>query len=354
MKLLYINKIETCAGWGFETFLNQSLLENGVKTICIDYEKNAYSLANKLLEIEENFDAVLLEKGCGYLIPIEILRAIKRPKFFLFTELVARNPKEKYLLNSGIFEHIFFRSLPCMDGVLAKGWLAQDRMSLFLSAIDPTFHQPLEGITKDIDILFIGTLLPRRQKIITALSDDFCVTTHSAFGEEMVSLINRAKIILNIHGEDFLDTETRVYETLACRGFLLTECLSSESPFQDGVHLVEANNMTELKEKIAYYLENTNSTEAIARSGYEEVVNFHTFKERVTQIKQTIEPWLSTHSPTDDPFERMELARCAKWELVYKARDKTLMRTRRYLSIVKQSIIKKKPTNLSEIGRLIQ
>ncbi len=340
MKLLFINKIETCAGWGFETFLNRSLLENGVETICIDYEKNAYSLANKLLEIDENFDAVLLEKGCGYLIPIEILNAIKRPKFFLFTELVARNPQECYLLKSEVFEHIFFRSLPCMDGIVAKGWRDRDRMSLFLSAIDPTFYRSIEGVAKDIDVLFVGTLLPRRQKIVTELANSCSVTTCAAFGQDMVDLINRAKIILNIHGEDFLDTETRVYETLACKGFLLTERLSSENPFQDGIHLVEAKDIADLKDKIAYYLDDDSSRETIAEAGYLEVIHQHTFKERVNQIKQTIEPYLSMPNLTSDPFARAELERCAKWELFDKTRDRTIILTRRYLSLVKQTIIR--------------
>jgi Glycosyl transferases group 1 len=341
MKILYINQIETCAGWGLETFINQYLLASGATTICVDYEKNAYSLANELLKIDEDFDMVLLERGCRYLIPIEILRAIKRPKIFLLTELVARNPKEHYLLNSGIFEHILFRSLPCMDEALAKSWLEKQQMSLFLSAIDPNFHRYIENTLKDIDILFVGNLLPRRQEIINQLSQSFVVTTCAVFGQDMVKLINRAKIVLNIHGTDLLDTETRVYETLACKGFLLTECLSCESPFQDGVHLVEAKNISDLKEKIAYYLSNDLAREHIAEVGYQEVIHRHTFQERVKQLIQTIEPYLSAGRSTGDPFARAALERCAKWEVFYEARDETTAMIRRYLSLVKQVILKR-------------
>ncbi|WP_310415805.1 glycosyltransferase [Chamaesiphon sp. OTE_8_metabat_110] len=340
MKILYINQIETCAGWGLETFINQYLLEFGATTICVDYEKNAYSLAHELLKINENFDVVLLERGCRYLIPIEILKAIKRPKIFLLTELVARNPNEHYLLNSGIFEHILFRSLPCMDEALAKGWLARHQLSLFLSAIDPSFHRYIENTPKDIDILFVGNLLPRRQEIIDELNKSFVVTIYTVFGQDMVKLINRAKIILNIHGTDLLDTETRVYETLACKGFLLTESLSRESPFQNGIHLVEAKNISDLKEKIAYYLDNDFDRESIAESGYQEVIHQHTFQQRAKQLIQTIEPYLSTHSLTEDTFARAALERCASWEVFYKARDETTRITKQYLSIVKQAILR--------------
>ena len=340
MKLLYINQIETNTGWGLEYFINQSLLEHEIETICVDYEKNSYSVANELLKINENFDAVLLERGCRYLIPLEILKAIKRPKFFLLTELVARNPKDHCLLNSGMFEHIFFRSIPCMDRVSEEDWLEPHQMSLFLSAIDPKFHQPIEGTIKDIDILFIGTLLPRRQKIISELANQFSITICSAFGQEMVELINRAKIVLNIHGEEFLDTETRVYETLACKGFLLTESLSAENPFQDGIHLVEATDITDLKEKIAYYLNDDLSRETIATKGYQEAIDRHTFQERAKQIIQTIEPYLPTSAPTTDPFDRRKLQLLRHWESYLKVRDTTLFQIRRYLSYVKQYLIK--------------
>jgi hypothetical protein len=341
MKLLYINQIETNAGWGLETFINKSLIANGIETICVDYQKNAYALANELLKIESDFDAVLLERGCGCLIPIEILNSIDRPKIFLFTELVARNVNQHYLLNTGIFDYIFFRSIPCMDLVVKQDWIDRSRIGLFLSAIEPDFHQPIEGTIKDIDILFIGTLLPRRQKIIDELARNFTITTRSAFGREMVELINRAKIVLNIHGEDFLDTETRVYETLACRGFLLTEKLSPENPFQDGIHLVEAQDIADLTAKIAYYLNNDLLRERIAEAGYQEVIDRHTFARRAKQIEQAIESYLSTEKIATDPLMRAKLQRCAQWEVFYQVRDETWLLTRKYLSVVKQTILKK-------------
>lgn len=341
MKLLYINKIETNAGWGLETFINQALRDHEIETICIDYQKNAYALSRSLLNITDKFDAVLLERGCGYLIPLDILKAIKRPKILLFTELVSRNVNQHYLLKSGIFEHVFFRSLPCMEWVENKGWLSQHQMSLFLSAIDPFFHRPIENTLKDIDILFIGTLLPRRQKILSELANNFSVTIFSAFGQDMVSLINRAKVVLNIHGEDFLDTETRVYETLACKGFLLTESLSCENPFKNGIHLVEAMNIKDLKEKIAYYLDNHRSREAIAESGFQEVIRHHTFNDRGNQIKQVLEPLIFPSTLANATLDRKYLKLISRWENYLNARDKIKFQTRLYLSSIKQSINRK-------------
>ena len=33
------------------------------------------------------------------------------------------------------------------------------------------------------------------------------------YGADMVQLVNRAKIVLNIHSEEYLDTETRLFES---------------------------------------------------------------------------------------------------------------------------------------------
>ncbi|WP_190316112.1 glycosyltransferase [Pseudanabaena sp. UWO310] len=341
MKILYINKIETNAGWGFETFLHESLIKINIETICLDYQKNAYALSKALLEIDENFDAVLLERGCGYLIPLSVLKSIQRPKFLLFTELVSRNVNQHYLLKSGIFEHVFFRSLPCMQWVADRGWLAHSQMSLFQSAIDPEFHRTILDIKKDINILFVGTLLPRRKKIIDDLQKEFAIVTSNAFGVDMVNIINRAKIILNIHGENFLDTETRVYETLACQGFLLTEKLSSESPFINNLHLVEAEDLDDLKNHIRYYLKHSLERDRIARLGYEEVIAFHTFGHRAEQIRQVIERCNIPLFDSKDPLKRSTLQYVRHYELYGKIRDITLETLWKYLSIIKRILFYK-------------
>jgi Glycosyl transferases group 1 len=339
MKLLYINKIDTNRDWGLENFIDRSLRKIEIETICIDYQVNAYSLANKLLSISENFDAVLLQRGCGYLIPLEIFQAIDRPKFFIFTELTPRNINQHYLLKSPLFEHIFLRSLPCIELAIANGWRTPERVSLFLSAIDPSFHEPLAGIEKDIDVLFVGTLLPRRAQIISALATSHSIVTSNLFGRDMVKLISRAKIILNIHGEDFLDTETRVYETLACRGFLLTETLSSENPFRSGTDLVEAADIQDLSAKITYYLNNPIEREAIANNGYLAVIQHHSFDERANQIDRVIRDYIPPQTPSTDPFDRVKLQRCLKQESYLQASDAFLSQSRRLLSSLKQKAI---------------
>jgi len=303
MRLLYLNKIYSNAGWGTETFLNDALQELGVETICVDYEANKFELADYLMGLDQDFDALLLQRGRGYLIPTSILRAIRRPRFFLFNDLVSRNWLQHYLLRGRLFDHIFLHSLACIKEVMDKGWLRPDQVSLTRSAIRPNFHHPIPNLDKDIDILFIGSITPRRQEILTQLRQEFNVTVRSAFGMEMVELINRAKIILNIHAEAPLDTEIRVYEVLACRGFLITEKLSEESPFIHKTHLIESSSLMEMKQNIRYYLDRPELRDSIAEDGYHQVVCHHTVNAQARQVVATIENYLPATRSEIPPFD---------------------------------------------------
>lgn len=307
MRILYINKIHTNAGWGSENFLNAALQEQGIETLCVDYEQNKFNLAQTLLELQQDFDAVLLHRGRGYLLPASLLRAIHRPRFFLFTELVERNWLQHYLLRDELFDHVFLRSLSNIRQVTEKGWLQPEQVSLMLSAIRPEFHRPMPEISKDIDLLFVGSLTPRRQAILVELQKEFNVMVQQAFGEEMVRLINRAKILLNLHAEEPLDTEIRVYEVLACKGFLLTEKLSEESPFHSGQHLVESTTLDELKDNIHTYLAHAELREAMAEAGYQYVIQHHTFAEQAKQVIATITPHLAALPHQSGPFDLAQL-----------------------------------------------
>ena len=68
------------------------------------------------------------------------------------------------MLNSGLFEHVFVHTLACKRSIIEKGWLTEDKVTVLLNGFDPMSHYPIEGIKKDIDVLFIGNMLGRRRK----------------------------------------------------------------------------------------------------------------------------------------------------------------------------------------------
>ena len=322
MRLLFISKIETNAGWGFETFLNAALQKEGIETVCLDFQKHRYHLAQSLLEMQEDFDGVLVQRGRGYSIPSQVLQAIRRPRFFVFTELLSRHPDQYYMLRDNLFDHVFLRSQDCIEFVQTKGWLPQERVGLFLSAIDPAMCAPLSGVEKDIDVLFVGSMTRRRERILAELQKEMPVTVASAFGQEMMGLVNRAKIVLNLHAEDFLDTETRVYEVLACGGFLITEKLSRESPFLPDVHLAEVAGFASLRDKIVDSLAHPEQRQRMAEAGRAEVIAHHTIEQRARQLHEAFSRYITgTPHESTDPFDRAMLQRAVGVERLRQVRD---------------------------------
>jgi hypothetical protein len=335
MRILYINKIVTNAGWGFETLLNTELQRLGIETICLDYHQHRYRITRALLDLQEDFDALLLERGTGYLIPAAALRAIQRPRIFLFTELVARNPAQHYLLRDRLFDHVFLRSHACIEQVIAQGWLQPSQVELFLSAIEPSLHRVLPNQPRDIDVLFIGTITPRRQAILAQLQDALPLTVAGAYGQDMVTLMNRAKVILNIHGEEHLDTETRIYEALACGGFVITERLSIESPFTSGQHLIEVNSLEEMVGQTRHYLHDLEARTAIAQAGRTLVCADHTVAARARQLEAILRRFAPQRRPTITTMNRPLLSR-AQWN--EQRRQLWEQQTRPWLGRIKRAL----------------
>lgn len=282
MKIFYINVIEQHAGWGAEFFVNQGFLKNGHETITLDYRKYRYNLAKRFIALETDFDLLFLQRGEEF--PKELLTAVNRPRFFWASELVSRNRDQDRLLSSCLFDHIFVHSKGCKDCVVGRGWIPENRVSVLLNGFDETVHYKMPTMEKDIDVLFVGNVLPRRRKWLDHLKKRHTIVEASAYGAELTALFNRAKIVLNIHAEEYPDTETRVFEALGCGAFLLSEKLSEDSPFSAGVHLAEIDDLTQMEEEIGYYLSNGDERERIAACGHEEALAKQTYSKRAEEI----------------------------------------------------------------------
>ncbi|MFH1744258.1 MAG: glycosyltransferase, partial [bacterium] len=108
---------------------------------------------------------------------------------------------------------------------------------------------------------------------------------------ETPHVYHRATINLNIVHSSLLDTVAfRVFDVLACGGFLLTEYRPIfEELFEPGVHLDIFRDSQELVEKIEYYLAHDEIRQRIAQAGREKVLAEHTFASRLTQIIKWLE-----------------------------------------------------------------
>ena len=281
MKILYCNVIKQNTGWGAEYYFNRGLIKNGQHTINIDYRANRFKLTNRFLDVKEEIDVFFLQRGEGF--PLELIRSVDRPRFYWASELVSRSRDQDVLLSSKLFNHIFVRTKECKQSIVNYRWQSKENVSILLSGFDETIHKKL-NIKKDIDILWIGNVLSRRRLWLDYLEKYYHVVEIKAYGTEMVKYLNRAKIILNIHAENYLDTETRVFEVIGSGAFLLSEKLSPENPFIPGEHYIEVQNKEEMAKKISYYLKNKKERVAISTNGHEEALEKHTYTKRASDV----------------------------------------------------------------------
>lgn len=108
--------------------------------------------------------------------------------------------------------------------------------------------------------------------------------------EEMPFVFRNSRINLNISLRSIqTGLPQRIWDVLACRGFLLTNAQDEICDyFTLGVHLETYTSRGELKEKIRYYLDHDDEREQIAQNGFDEVMNKHTVLMRVMAMVKTI------------------------------------------------------------------
>ncbi|MBI3601114.1 MAG: glycosyltransferase family 1 protein [Nitrospinae bacterium] len=307
IKIFYLGVHEGHAGWGSEWFVNNAFNTLGHKTYCVDYRKNRHKLYKYFLNAPQN-DVFLLQRGEYF--PIPLIKSIGVPRFFWASELVSRCRDQDRLLKHNLFDHIFLHSNKCREAVVSWGWVDPKRCSVLLNGFDESLFRPIPNIQKDIDILFIGTITTRRKEILNRLKSQFNVLIASAFGEEMVRLFNRAKIVLNIHAEDVLDTETRVFEVLGCGAFLLTERLSPENPFSRN-ELVEFDTTEELCNKLQYFLNHDDDRNKIAGHGYAAAFSGHTYIHRAQEIIRIMSAYVGSMDKESDKTIKRNWQFCA-------------------------------------------
>lgn len=113
-----------------------------------------------------------------------------------------------------------------------------NRVIHFPIAYHPTLRCLNQDVSKDIDVIFCGSLRPRRLKIIEALRAQGLrvETPQGIYGDARNALIARSKIQLNIHQEDDLPIleELRLTFLLANRCFVISEH-SDHDPYAGGV-----------------------------------------------------------------------------------------------------------------------
>jgi len=199
--------------------------------------------------------------------------------------------------------------------VLAQAGISHTHWLPFAS--DPEIHKA-EELTPEqkklwgSDLAFVGSFYPHRALVLEKVSDFNLkiwgpgwnrlspgsplkgrVKDMKLEPEEWRKIYSSVKVNIVIHFQDgqtlSFQAAPKVYETMACQGFLLVDNQKDVmSLFEDGKHLVVYKDVQDLREKITYYLQHQEERERIARQGHEEVIEKHTYLYRLRQMFSVI------------------------------------------------------------------
>lgn len=171
------------------------------------------------------------------------------------------------------------------DGVEAT-WLPHAfEPKAWNDADDETGLIPYNFLNKKHDLCFVGHInSPNR---IEALDRMFREFPNFFYGQKLFNEAAKkyaeSKVVFNIAMKN--DLNMRCFEVMGSKSLLLTDRVQSiEDIFVDGKHCVMYNSLDEAVDKARYYIQNDEEREAIAQSGYNEVMARHTIDHRLEVI----------------------------------------------------------------------
>lgn len=223
----------------------------------------------------------------------------------------AATPAEKLIIKSGIIDIVVEN-----DRGYAKRWEnlgALRTIVLPISSVDPEIHRKV-SLTKEekseyeCDVCFVGTLTEGRQKILRhllnnnysfeiwgdipvgiKLNDELKPYYNGlAFGEKMVKVFNAAKIVLNFQPNDMsYGGNLRTFEIPGCGAFQLADKVDPDFLIV-GQEFVSFKNISDLKNKIRYYLQNQSKRLKIVQTGFKRVHRDHTYEKHFRKLLSQI------------------------------------------------------------------
>lgn len=160
------------------------------------------------------------------------------------------------------------------------------------------------------DVTFVGQPHGNRRKIIKALRRAGINVQTWGYGwengrvsqEEMIKIFNQSKINLNLsnslqpwwknilYRQEHQQIKGRNFEITGCGGFILSgQADNLENYYKIGEEIDVYKNITDLIEKVKYYLSHNEERERVARAGYKRTIAEHTYEKRSNKIFETME-----------------------------------------------------------------
>ncbi|WP_417430138.1 glycosyltransferase family protein [Kiloniella sp.] len=208
----------------------------------------------------------------------------------------------------------------CRDKAIHSGARATET---FLPAFPEFVAEEVTHIGKKCDVIFagqIGYLHNKRQRFLEHLArvpefqeNKYSLRLHLAnwtsmdlsemeqyiqptvWGMEMFRTLKSARIVVNNHIDmaDNIASNMRIFETVGVGSFLLTEqCHELSEIFEPGVEVETYNSLSEMEDKIRFYLKHPEKREEIARKGQERCLKDHGLRKRSEELNDLIGKYL--------------------------------------------------------------
>jgi hypothetical protein len=163
---------------------------------------------------------------------------------------------------------VFTSTIPQQQFLLSRGVPAH---------FAPIGYHPAMGSNlarrRDIDVVFLGNVRNRRreailreiQRSLAAKGVRLVTIEGGCYGAQRSSLLNRARISLNLVNYRWDLPALRFLLSIGCGALVISEPLGDTTPYQAGEHFVQAD-IADLPEAICYYVEREREREAIVRT----------------------------------------------------------------------------------------
>jgi len=176
------------------------------------------------------------------------------PKMLGYPLREARALKE--LWDRNFIDRVFV-SLPSRQIYLEKFGIPSTTVP---AAYGPWYGRRLDGIKRDIDVLFLGRVSPRRAHLIDSIRTELGhrgfvlhVVNGDCYGEDRTQLFNRSKIALVLHNFTWEFPLMRLFMAMSCGALVVSESALTPPPFFDDRHLV-VTETNRLVDTLATYL----------------------------------------------------------------------------------------------------
>jgi spore maturation protein CgeB len=272
---------------------------------------NADNVHSRLINDVRRFDPDFMFIIKGYNLSRETVNRIQKAADVVVANW---NPDNQFQVRSEASEaSTYLDALPAYDIVFTWGQFLLDplkdrgaRRTAYLPfGWDPELHSPTESVDRyECDVVFLGIWSTKRQQVLSGLLDfnlDIwgnywktrcwniplrrCRRGSKLSGEEYAKAMSSAKIVVNVLADHNVPSHNmRTFEAPATESVMATTRTDGQKEFfSDEQDVIMYDDKEELRQKVAYYLDNEREREEIANSGRKAISN-HTYTDRMRSV----------------------------------------------------------------------